>query len=98
MYYALISQPDLIPAMAMVAQGKDVDDFNVAGMRRLIDSQLSRTQAAVTGSVAAPRNISVPRPPNPVRTGPLKTASEPPSDDSQSLAEHERHYRPSSRR
>ena len=49
-------------------------------------------QAASTGSAARLGPPAAPRPPNPVRTGPLMTGDAPPDDDDQSLANHERYF------
>jgi hypothetical protein len=49
-------------------------------------------QAASTGSAARLGPPAAPRPPNPVRTGPLTTGDAPPDDDDQSLANHERYF------
>ncbi len=57
-----------------------------------VSSSSSRAQAGTTGSAAAPQTPVAPRPPNPVRTGPMKTADEPPGDDDMSLANHERYF------
>lgn len=59
----------------------------------LLGQRLStpRTPDASTGSPAAPVRSPGPRPPNPVRTGPMRTTDEPPGDGA-SLAEHERAF------
>ncbi len=49
-------------------------------------------QAVSTGSAARLLPPAAPRPPNPVRTGPLTTGDSPPDDDDQSLANHERYF------
>lgn len=50
-------------------------------------------KAAETGSVAPRSQKPTPRPPNPVRTGPMRATADPPGEDS-SLAEHEAAYYP----
>ena len=56
--------------------------------QRLLPS--SRPQATPTGAVAgSPVVLSAPRPPTPVRTGPVRTIDEPPGDDA-SIAAHEK--------
>lgn len=94
--YALGQHPALLDEMHVISEGKPLTDANVAAVQRLLKS---RTQAAGTGSAAAPvlSRPSVPRPPNPVRTGPQTPSDEPPGDDA-SLAEHARFYGPSRRR
>ncbi len=51
-----------------------------------------RTAAAATGSAPAPVVPSVPRPPNPVRTGPIQSGDEPPDETHSSLYDHEKYY------
>ncbi len=63
-----------------------------------VSSSSSRAQAGSTGSAAAPQTPVAPRPPNPVRTGPMKTADEPPGDDDMSLVNHERYWPPARHR
>ena len=73
----------------------------VAGMRRYLktlvateqrpSSSPSRQAAVSTGSAPARVPVSVPRPPNPVRTAALRDGDQPPGDDS-SLADHEKSY------
>lgn len=61
-------------------------------------SPSTRSVAAGTGSATAPVMTSqVPRPPNPVRTGPMRGGDEPPGDDA-SLAAHEQFYYRNGRR
>lgn len=60
-------------------------------------SSPSRAAAATTGSALALVPPSVPKPPNPVRTGALRDGEAMPSDDS-SLADHERAFGPGRRR
>ncbi len=52
----------------------------------------SRTAAVATGSVPALLSPSVPRPPNPVRTGPIKSGDDPPDPERSSLYDHEKYY------
>lgn len=54
-------------------------------------------KAAETGSVARRETKSLPKPPNPVRTGPIQASREPLNEDA-SLADHEAAYYPSRRR
>jgi hypothetical protein len=86
--YTLAKDPDLLDDLFVAAYGKDPtdDDFVATLQRRL----LKHVQpAGTTGSVAAPPPRIAPRPPNPVRTGPLMTGDDLPGDDA-SIAEHER--------
>lgn len=93
MLYSLVSNPSLLDEMHLLTDGKPVSDALVAVLRRRLQSQsVQRQSAAVTGSATAfTQPIIAPRPPNPVRTGPMKTGDEPP-DDGSSLADHERAY------
>lgn len=72
----------------------------VAAMRRYLAtlvapeqraSSPSRQAAVSTGSAPARGPVSVPRPPNPVRTAALRDGDQPPGDES-SLADHEKAY------
>ena len=76
---ALLQQPVLEQAesLALLAQR-----FNGHG----------RTAAAGTGSAPASSTSPVPKPPNPVRTGPLRSGDEPPDEEAASLADHEKWY------
>ncbi len=67
----------------------------------LLSQRLSgaRQTAVVTGAAAAPIAQPVSRPPTPVRTGPMRSADEPPDPDSTSLSDFTRfHGTPRSRR
>ncbi len=97
MYYHLVSNPAVLAEMHLLTRGQPVDEMNVAVVQRRL-SEFAQTQAAVTGSVALPQQrISAPRPPNPVRTGPMQTGGDPPGDG-HSLAEHAKHYDPKRQR
>lgn len=91
--YALGSNPDLFHEIMFQTDGKPVSEQSVAILRRRLASLTNtRTQAAATGSAAAPEpRYIAPRPPNPVRTGPMKTGDDLPGDES-SLAEHEKAF------
>lgn len=86
--YALATDPDLLDDLFVAAYGRDSADDNFVAtlQRRLLKSV---QPAGTTGSVAAPPTRIAPRPPNPVRTGPLSTGDELPGDDA-SIAEHEK--------
>lgn len=59
----------------------------------------TRAQAVATGSAATPQIRTVPRPPNPVRTGAHSVSdAPPPTDGSLSLAQHARAFGPPSAR
>ena len=98
MYYHLVCNPALLADMHFLSEGKPATDANVAILQRRLTSELTRTQAATTGSVAAPQpRTSAPRPPNPVRTGSLNTGDDVPDDSSDSLDAHMRAYKPKRR-
>jgi type II secretory pathway pseudopilin PulG len=62
-------------------------------------SPSTRSVAAGTGSATAPVMTSqVPRPPNPVRTGPMRGGDEPPGDDAPLSAHEQFYYRTGRRR
>jgi len=67
-------------------------------LRKFLESRLVATPrlpsaaAAVTGSVPGGSSAPVPRPPNPVRTGPTPWTDRQPPGDEASLEEHERYY------
>lgn len=94
--YYLLRHPDQLAEMTLLTDGRPVNDQTVAIATRWLTS---RAQAAPTGSTApsAPKQFTVPRPPNPVQTGPMSTGDELP-DDSSSLAEHEQAFTRGKRR
>lgn len=57
-----------------------------------------RSRAADTGSAPASGSTPPPKPPNPVRTGPVRAGDDPPDPDKSSLADHEKWWAPRSRR
>lgn len=95
MLYHLLTHPDQLAEMQALWEGKPASHANVALATRWLQS---RVQAVSTGSVApTPPVIPAPRPPNPVRTGPMKTGDELPSD-TDSLSKHEKAFAPWSRK
>lgn len=85
--YYLFQHPDVLAEVHFVLDGKPLTHENVAHATRWLTS---RTQAASTGSAAPTPPVTLgPRPPNPVRTGPMKTTDDAPDDDS-SIADHEK--------
>lgn len=86
--YYLFQHPDVLAEVHFVLDGKPLTHENVALATRWLTS---RTQAATTGSAAPASPVTLgPRPPNPVRTGPMKTADDAPDDDDSSIANHEK--------
>jgi hypothetical protein len=97
MLYAFASDPVFYDEMHLLSDGRPITESSVAILRRRLNAQLTRTQAAATGSAAAmPTTSWTSRPPNPVRTSPLQTGDDPPGDG-HSLAEHAKHYSPKRR-
>ncbi len=103
--YYLGSHRDILAALN--AESQDYSPSAVAAMRRYLDSLVAapqrtspnpRAAAGSTGSAPSLQPPPAPRPPNPVRTSATTPTDDPPGDDSESLAAHEKHYRPSSRR
>lgn len=93
--YTLAQRPDLLAEMHLIGDGKPLTDAAVASAQRWL---VSRVQAVATGSAVPPvQQIQVPRPPNPVRTGPQSPSDDPPGDGA-SLRDHERYYGPATRR
>ena len=107
--YLLAKDPDLDAMTAETLMDRNNPGFPaaVAGMKRYLKtlvasaqrapSSPSRSAAVSTGSAPARMPTLVPRPPNPVRTSPMKDADAAPSDES-SLADHERAFAPKRRR
>lgn len=81
---------DLRDDLTILTDGKSVTKDLVALVQRRLNRGLT---AGVTGSAPAPAKPvpAVPRPPNPVRTGPMTAADTPPGDED-SLAAHEKFY------
>jgi hypothetical protein len=93
--YALGQHSDVLDEFVLLTDSKPVTEALVASVQRRLSQ---RVQAAPTGSAAESLPSYIPpRPPNPVRTGPIRTGEELPGDDA-SLAEHERAYGPKRRR
>lgn len=96
--YHLLSHPADFDEMLLLADGKSVSPTSVALLRRRLSTLVSRSQAVLTGSAVATASPSLaPRPPNPVRTGPMKTGDEPPGEG-HSIADHAKHWGERARR
>jgi hypothetical protein len=103
--YYLATHPEerlALEAESLVDPDNPAFPAAVATMRRYLSSLVASSQrspapaAASTGSALA-LAPPVPRPPNPVRTGTIHAADEPPGDDA-SLADHEKAFGPKRRR
>lgn len=90
--YHLAQHPDLADELILLTHEKPLTDAFVATVQRRLTKEVQGA-AVSTGSAPPPRPYSPPKPPNPVRTGPIKTADEPP-DQAASIAEHRKHYGP----
>ncbi len=86
----LANDEDLRDDVFDLTDGKTLSEDLVARVQRRLNRGLT---AGRTGSAPVPiRSVpAVPRPPNPVRTGPMKTDDAPPGDED-SLAAHEKYY------
>lgn len=84
----------------LVSESQDYSPSAVQAMRRYLDtlvapqrsSPSSLPAAGPTGAALKLATPPAPRPPTPVRTGAVTSADDPPGDDSQSLAAHEKFY------
>lgn len=86
--HELAKNPRLFDEFFLLTDGKPITVETVATTQRLLKS---RMPAATTGSVATPVAVTIPRPPNPVRTGNMRTPDKVPDDDG-SLADHARAF------
>lgn len=102
LYSAIMTAANSPDLLILVAQNEDLrDDLTILtdgkpvtkDLVALVQRRLTRgLTAGVTGSAPAPKPVpAVPRPPNPVRTGPMTAADTPPGDED-SLAAHEKFY------
>lgn len=92
--YHLGQQSDLVDELVLLTDGKTLSDASVAAVQRRLTASLSAVQAP-DRPPATPR-YTPPPPPNPVRTGPIKTADEPPGETA-SISEHTKYYGPKRR-
>lgn len=97
--YYLGSHRDVLAAL--VSESQDYSPSAVAAMRRYLDSLVAASQrtspsqrasAGSTGAATTTLPPPAPRPPTPVRTSATTPTDDPPGDDSQSLAAHEKAY------
>jgi len=94
-YYLGTHVDDYVAAIGFAAS-LDMSESSVALLRRYLNRYSRATDAPPNGATGAPKPapsvIVAPKPPTPVRTGPLKTGDEPPGDNDMSLANHEKFY------
>lgn len=93
--YHLAQHPDDVDDLFVASHGRspDDDEFVATLQRRLLKLSSS---AAPIASVPGVPHVPAPRPPNAMRTAPMKTGDDPPADG-HSLAEHARAYGPKRR-
>jgi hypothetical protein len=94
--YTLATQPQLHDEAFLLTDGKPVTEQAVASTQRWL-SKLSVPVVTTGATAGAAKPISTPRPPTPVRTGPIASGDDLPGDES-SLAEHEKAFGPKRRR
>jgi hypothetical protein len=88
--YYFQKHPDELPRVLSLPALDQLETLALLSQRFV--AQPPRGAAGGTGSTATPvKSQQVPRPPNPVRTGPMRGGDEPPGDDA-SLAAHEQFY------
>lgn len=85
----LASHPDELEELTLLTASQPVTQQNVEIIRRKLHRMMSvGTTGATTSS---PSSIKVPRPPTPVRTGPMRSGDSAPSDE-ESLEDHASRY------
>ncbi len=87
--YYLAQHLDELDELVLLTDQKNVTDASVAVVQRRLSQRVQ--DASQPDRPSPPSTFIPPRPPNPVRTGPLRTGEQLPGDDA-SLAEHERAY------
>lgn len=93
--YHLLGQPDEMDRLFLSHATTPVTEATVVAMQRHL---LTRLSTGTTGAVTTPTPIvRSPRPPTPVRTGPLHAGTDPP-DDGASLAAFEQYWHKPKRR
>ena len=88
--YHLAQHPELADALIFETDGKPLTDAHVAYVQRRLSAALGPAAQGPDRPPVTPHYIP-PKPPNPVRTGPIKTADEPP-DEAGSIAEHAKYF------
>lgn len=87
--YTLARRPELLAELNFLTRGQDVSEDALADLRRVLASRIS---GASTGSpVTASTSYTPPKPPNPVRTGPIQTVDAPPEQPT-SIADHAKYF------
>ena len=94
--YYLATHPETLAELSLLTDGKSVTQHSVALLQRRLSSY--RLPAApIASAPAIPPHTPAPRPPNAMRTAPMKTGDDLPGEG-HSLAEHRRAFDPKARR
>jgi len=88
--YYLQSHPEEVTTLLGQSVLEQAESLALLSQR--LNGHSTRRPDAATGSSATVAPIIQPKPPNPVRTGPLQTGNEPPDPDKASLIDHERYW------
>lgn len=91
----LVDHPVELDTMCLLTEGKPVTDESVARLQRRLNQYRQPAADSASAAPAMPPRLA-PRPPNALRTGPLKTGDEPLAED-HSIAEHRRAFGPKRR-
>lgn len=94
-WYHLEKHPDEFARLNALAVMDQIEELTLLGQRLTTSSK--RGQAGPTGAATASIAPVVPKPPTPVRTGPVNTGDTPPGDDA-SIREHRAYWHPDQRR
>lgn len=90
--YNLVRQPDLYAELFLLSVNAPDDTVGLATTQRLLNSFQRRILSGPTGADVVPApSLSVPKPPTPVRTGPMTNGDTLPGDDD-SLEAHEKAF------
>lgn len=88
--YHLAQHPELADQLIFETDGKPLSDAHVAFMQRRLTAALGQAAQVPDRPPVTPPYIP-PKPPNPVRTGTLKTADDPPGEAS-SISDHKKYF------
>lgn len=88
--YYLVTHPVELDTMVLLADGKSVNESSVATLQRRL-SYYRQPAASIASAATVPQHTPAPRPPNAMRTAPMKTGDDLPGDG-HSLAEHARAF------
>lgn len=96
--YHLAQHPEVADELILLTEGKPFSDSSVAVVQRRLKQALSASGTAAQLPDRPPVTPAYipPKPPNPVRTGPIKTVDDPPGETA-SIADHAKYYGPKRR-